>query len=70
MPKHLFDPDSTEPFKLSRSGLELFHDCPRCFYLDKRLGIGRPGGFIAWLRGPGLAPSPHASHDGACRSGS
>lgn len=45
MPKHLFDPNSAKPFKLSRSGLELFHDCPRCFYLDKRLGIGRPRGF-------------------------
>ncbi len=46
MPKHPpYDPASGKPFKLSRSGLELLHDCPRCFYLDKRLGIGRPGGF-------------------------
>ncbi len=34
-----------QPFKLSRSKLELFIDCPRCFYLDRRLGIGRPPGF-------------------------
>lgn len=38
----LFDPASTEPFKLSRSKIELFVSCPRCFYLDRRLGIGRP----------------------------
>ncbi len=43
--KNLFNPDSTEPFKLSRSKIELFHDCPRCFYLDRRLGVGRPPGF-------------------------
>ncbi len=34
-----------EPFKLSRSKLELFIECPRCFYLDRRLGVGRPPGF-------------------------
>lgn len=45
MPRaRLFDPDSTEPFALSRSKVELFMDCPRCFYLDRRLGIGRPSG--------------------------
>lgn len=41
----LFDPESDEPFPLSRSKVELFVDCPRCFYLDRRLGIGRPAGF-------------------------
>jgi RecB family exonuclease len=40
-----FDPDSGEPFPLSRSKVELFLDCPRCFYLDRRLGVGRPAGF-------------------------
>jgi ADP-ribose pyrophosphatase YjhB (NUDIX family) len=40
-----YTPDSGKPFKLSRTGLELFRDCPRCFYLHKRLGIGRPRGF-------------------------
>lgn len=43
--KGLFDPQSKTPFKLSRSKLELFIDCPRCFYLDRRLGIGRVPGF-------------------------
>jgi len=41
----LFDPGSDKPFPLSRSKVELFRDCPRCFYLDRRLGIGRPAGF-------------------------
>lgn len=43
--KYLFDPKSDQKFKLSRSGLELFVNCPRCFYLDKRLGIARPPGY-------------------------
>ncbi len=38
-------PGSTAPFKLSRSKIDLFLDCPRCFYFDRRLGIGRPPGF-------------------------
>jgi len=41
----LFNPLSKEPFKLSRSKIDLFLQCPRCFYLDKRLGIERPPGF-------------------------
>ena len=43
--KKLFSPESTTPFALSRSKVELFMDCPRCFYLDRRLGISRPPGF-------------------------
>ncbi len=43
--KNLYNPNSAEAFKLSRSKLELFTDCPRCFYLDRRLGVGRPPGF-------------------------
>lgn len=39
---NLFDPKSKEPFKLSRTKLEDFMRCPRCFYLDRRLGIGKP----------------------------
>jgi len=41
----LYQPDSATPFALSRSKVELFMDCPRCFYLDRRLGIARPPGF-------------------------
>src|SRR3989338_6175491 len=43
MPRPLFTPLADKPFKLSRSKLELFHECPRCFYLDRKLGITRPG---------------------------
>ncbi|MEK7085064.1 MAG: PD-(D/E)XK nuclease family protein [Patescibacteria group bacterium] len=41
----LYDPTSPEPFRLSRSKLELFVGCPRCFYLDRRVGVSRPEGF-------------------------
>lgn len=40
--RNLFNPESDEPFKLSRSKLELFTECQRCFYLDRRLGVARP----------------------------
>ena len=30
------------PFKLSRSKIDLFVECPRCFWLDRVLGIKRP----------------------------
>lgn len=43
--RNLFNPDSEEPFVVSRSGIDLFVQCPRCFYLDKRLGVGRPPGY-------------------------
>lgn len=43
--RNIFDPKSKEPFKLSRSKIDLFLNCPRCFYLDRRLGVGRPPGF-------------------------
>lgn len=39
-----FDPGSKEPFRLSRSKLDLFSECPRCAYLDLRLGVKRPSG--------------------------
>jgi len=41
----LYNPSSIEPFKLSRSKIDLFIDCPRCFYLDRRLGVSRPPGY-------------------------
>lgn len=31
-------------WKLSRSKIDLFMECERCFYLDNRLGIARPRG--------------------------
>lgn len=39
-----FKPGEKNNFKLSRSKIELFFSCPRCFYLDNRLGIKRPEG--------------------------
>ena len=38
----LFSPDAKTPFKLSRSKIDLFFECPRCFYLDRRHGVPRP----------------------------
>ena len=37
-----------DPFPISRSRLERFHSCPRCFWIDRVLGIDRPGmpGFL------------------------
>jgi hypothetical protein len=44
MPPKLFDPVSSKPFALSRSKVELFLDCARCFWLDRRRGVMRPSG--------------------------
>ena len=43
--KGLYDPNIKEPFKLSRSKIDLFLSCSRCFYYDRRLGVARPPGF-------------------------
>ena len=32
-------------WKLSRSKIDLFLECPRCFYLDNKLGTKRPPGY-------------------------
>jgi hypothetical protein len=40
----LFDPASNKPFKVGRSGIELYLECPRCFFINHRLGIRRPSG--------------------------
>jgi len=39
--RYCFSPNSKERFRLSRSKIDLFHECPRCFYLDQRHGIAR-----------------------------
>ena len=41
--KNLYDAKSDVPFNLSRSKIDFFLECPKCFYLDRRLGIARPG---------------------------
>jgi len=42
---NLYNPQSKEPFRLSRSKIDLFLNCPRCFYYDRRFGVGQPPGF-------------------------
>lgn len=37
-------PNQKVAYKLSRSKIELFMQCPRCFWLDARLKITRPSG--------------------------
>lgn len=39
-----YQPGQAAPFKVSRSKIELFMQCPRCFWLDVRLKIKRPDG--------------------------
>jgi len=41
----LYNPNDTKPFRISRSKIDLFLKCPKCFYLDRVLGIGQPPGF-------------------------
>ena len=42
--KNFYKPEDSKPFKLSRSKLEDFVKCPRCFYIDRRLGVGQVQG--------------------------
>ncbi|MGB9847665.1 MAG: PD-(D/E)XK nuclease family protein [Minisyncoccia bacterium] len=42
--KNIYNSSAKEPFSLSRSKIDLFIECPRCFYLDVKLGISRPPG--------------------------
>lgn len=42
--RNLYDPSSKEPYRLSRTKIDLFIECPRCFYLDRRLGVAQPSG--------------------------
>ncbi|MFH1601867.1 MAG: PD-(D/E)XK nuclease family protein [Candidatus Shapirobacteria bacterium] len=39
---NLYVPGSKNTFRISRSKIDLFIECPRCFYLDRRLGLSRP----------------------------
>src|SRR5580692_1755104 len=42
--RNLYHPGKQQPFKLSRSKIQDFLDCPRCFYLDRRCGTDQPPG--------------------------
>jgi len=37
-----YDPKGKNNWKLSRSKIDLFVECPRCFYIDNRFGVKRP----------------------------
>lgn len=43
--RNRYDSESSEPFRLSRSKIDLFIKCPRCFYLDRKLGVAQPPGY-------------------------
>ena len=43
--RNLYDPNDEKPFKLSRSKIDNFLNCNRCFYIDRRLGVSEPPGF-------------------------
>ncbi len=43
--RNIFDRESEDTFKVSRSKIDLFLNCPLCFYLDCCLGVGRPPGY-------------------------
>lgn len=43
--RNLYDPKSKSFYRLSRTKLENFLRCARCFYLDRRLGVSQPPGF-------------------------
>lgn len=43
--RNIYDPNSTELFRLSRSKIDFYINCPRCFYLDRKLGVAQPPGY-------------------------
>src|SRR3972149_9773941 len=47
--RNIYDPRSSELFRLSRGKIDNFIKCPRCFYFDRRLGVAQPPGFPSSL---------------------
>ena len=43
--RNIYKPNDENPFKLSRSKVDNFMSCKRCFYIDRKLGVGHPPGF-------------------------
>jgi CRISPR/Cas system-associated exonuclease Cas4 (RecB family) len=39
-----YNPASEDSYKISRSGIESYIQCPHCFYLGRRLGVKQPSG--------------------------
>ena len=42
--RSLYSPLSDKPYKLSRSRIDNFQNCPRCFYMHERKGVKAPSG--------------------------
>ena len=42
--KQVYIKNSLKPFKLSRTKIDLYFDCQRCFFIDQKYGIRRPHG--------------------------
>src|SRR3990172_7799509 len=42
---NMYSSSDKAPFRISRSKIDLFMECPRCFYLDRKSGVGRPPGY-------------------------
>ena len=42
--KNIYVKNNLSPFKISRTKIDLFFDCKRCFYIDQKFGIKRPHG--------------------------
>ena len=49
--KKLYTPLQNEPFSISRSKIQLFMECPRCFYLDRseKYRKSRPSGPMSYI---------------------
>lgn len=43
--RNIYDANSSELFRLSRGKIDNFIHCPRCFYLDRKLGVAQPPGY-------------------------
>ncbi|CAN5129468.1 hypothetical protein BH09PAT1_BH09PAT1_4430 [soil metagenome] len=43
--RNIYDPASTESYRLSRGKIDAFIKCPKCFYMDRRLGVAQPPGY-------------------------
>ena len=43
--RNIYSSDLEKPFKLSRSKVDSYLSCQRCFFIDRKLGVGHPPGF-------------------------
>ena len=40
--RNIYTPNQEQPFKLSNSKVDSYLNCKKCFYIDRRLGVGQP----------------------------